>query len=242
MSIDAPTATETLTCHNCGHVIVTGKTLGKNDLLTAKCVKCNASSQLGRWRNSSKITPEKGTESPITVEKTKVDLTPSQRLVVWIYDNRTVLYTAAWLLLMVFIAVVAFPFLPYALSASVTGFAVWKVTTRWSDTVRQLLVAVAMVCSMISYRALVPRVEHWEKESVSYTDYRTGWTNKIYYRKYSINDGSYLNTAEGPMSASNKPHGQWKEFRFNDAGIVDRQVWYWYGKPVQEGEWHVLNK
>ena len=52
-------------------------------------------------------------------------------------------------------------------------------------------------------------------------------------------------SAEGPMTATNTPHGCWTEI----AGMYDKEndcqvthPWYWYGEKVTEGEWHLRSR
>jgi hypothetical protein len=90
------------------------------------------------------------------------------------------------------------------------------------------------------------RLEYVEKDLpdrnaryVQYIDWRTWPGDSIYYRHFWIHDPNRATVyREGPMSASNKPHGQWTE-KDLDAHPPERLRWYWYGEEITEGEWHI---
>lgn len=70
-----------------------------------------------------------------------------------------------------------------------------------------------------------------------FKDLHHRWSGDIYYREFHTFDGGFLQ-AEGPMTASEKPHGHW---RFMTLEKTDH-VWFWYGQPVEEGEWHLRER
>jgi hypothetical protein len=79
------------------------------------------------------------------------------------------------------------------------------------------------------------------KGEASFTDYADRGDSKTFYRRLRIryDDGTRW-TAEGAFSESGKKHGEWKITPLDD--WREHSEWYWYGEPVTEGQWHVLNR
>lgn len=89
-----------------------------------------------------------------------------------------------------------------------------------------------------------------------YSDWRHRWSGRLYLRRlHSITDnGTWY--ASGGFSESGKMHGHWEhsvlspddptvwEFRGYKGSkyMLARDVWYWYGEEITEGEWHLRNK
>lgn len=78
------------------------------------------------------------------------------------------------------------------------------------------------------------------KDGTSYTDTCWRWNGAITYRSYHGKDFMKDLHCEGGMSESNKPHGKWKYTCFEP--FWKKEVWYWYGEEITEGEWHLRNK
>lgn len=81
-----------------------------------------------------------------------------------------------------------------------------------------------------------------------FKDDRRNWDGSLVYRtvwKYG-KDHTVSSWSHGPMTATNKLHGEWKTVFFDhlDANDLypDKKQWFWYGDEVSEGKWHELNR
>lgn len=105
-------------------------------------------------------------------------------------------------------------------------------------------ISIALISS-IGLRAITPRTERWSSDSTTYVDYYRGLTGTHYYRELSSKEllgGGF--SSEGPMTATGKPHGEWKTTTWGDhfRSIETHNEWHWYGESITEGEWHLRNK
>jgi hypothetical protein len=79
-------------------------------------------------------------------------------------------------------------------------------------------------------------------DGIVYWDRRWRWSEAIYWRRPEVrtrDEGrgflGTLESREGPMTASGKPHGQWTIVSHSDWRST--LCWFWYGEQVSEGEW-----
>jgi hypothetical protein len=81
------------------------------------------------------------------------------------------------------------------------------------------------------------------KRGVVYHDTYTRFDSHITFRDLTTYDadGHLLRSSRGPMTASNKPHGEWKVVMWQPDCSIGRE-WYWYGEEVSEGEWHLRDR
>jgi len=88
--------------------------------------------------------------------------------------------------------------------------------------------------------AAMTRVSRWTSEdgSSDYTDTYSRWGNTLQHRDVLMRDSDdeLYSTANGPMSASGQPHGEWSIAVFQPT-IDARKKFYWYGEEISEGEW-----
>ena len=86
-------------------------------------------------------------------------------------------------------------------------------------------------------------------QDVSWTEYRDRyrrWGRRLVYRWVASYDGNTTEDywaafhSQGRMSASGRPHGPWQMNCYNPPYAKD--VWFWYGEEISEGEWHLRNK
>jgi hypothetical protein len=92
-------------------------------------------------------------------------------------------------------------------------------------------------------------IEHWTKPSdgrdgtYHYTDYIYRGNDSPFYRSMYVfwKNGGYY-SAEGEFSESGKQHGKWHSHSFEDESSSSTDIWYWYGEPITEGDWHLRNQ
>lgn len=84
----------------------------------------------------------------------------------------------------------------------------------------------------------------WSSGNNHYVDSHWFCTGQIYHRRFSCSRNGYSYHAEGGMAGTGKMHGHWRSSTY-DASREDlcerfRSVdeFFWYGKPVTEGEFH----
>ena len=85
--------------------------------------------------------------------------------------------------------------------------------------------------------------ESFEGTSNSWiTETYSNWTGKPCYRHVEMRDsgGKAIGYADGPVSDSGKPHGEWDLLFLDEFKSV--KWWYWYGEQITEGEWHLRNQ
>lgn len=85
---------------------------------------------------------------------------------------------------------------------------------------------------------------------LNYFDTCKRWSGEITYRKMHAYEGDNVEilmtlSMQGPMSASGKPHGHWKQLSGTPSDwstYKTENKWFWYGEEISEGEWHTRNK
>ena len=113
---------------------------------------------------------------------------------------------------------------------------------RWTPG----LIALIVILIGLSYNfATATRVETWISEDggSSYTDTYSKWRGTFLHRSVTATDSedNLISICSGPMSASGKPHGEWKMSIFQPE-YATRQQFYWYGDQISEGDWHLQSK
>lgn len=86
-------------------------------------------------------------------------------------------------------------------------------------------------------------------ERAVYLESRKRWDVSIYWCRiyyYAPGSRSEHYHGEGPMTATNKPHGHWTGYsRLSyDSRLPYESFdeWYWYGEKISEGEWELRNR
>ncbi|GAB5404575.1 MAG: hypothetical protein Aurels2KO_28060 [Aureliella sp.] len=113
-----------------------------------------------------------------------------------------------------------------------------RVASFWlDDSQRKLagIVAIPLVWFILSLFAKYE--QHWKSGDTTYRDTYRFWTAGISHRHVS-GDGWFAN---GPMTESGKPHGQWETLYF-EPELDSESRFYWYGEEVTEGEFHLREK
>lgn len=76
-----------------------------------------------------------------------------------------------------------------------------------------------------------------------FRDTRYRWSGTITYKRLATNPRDYEQRIdfEGPMSASGKPHREWKTTIWSKLFAKEghQTQFYWYGEQISEGEWHL---
>ncbi len=101
----------------------------------------------------------------------------------------------------------------------------------------------------------------WISGTERFTDLYGQWSGKHLHRRlyhYSSEDAcrddkyefDYDLESEGPMAGTGKPHGMWTQhpgFKRRAEYMETNQpytttLFFWYGEPITEGEWHLRNR
>jgi hypothetical protein len=83
--------------------------------------------------------------------------------------------------------------------------------------------------------------ESREKDGVKAVTTFSRWGRTPLKRSITVKEGDGFYWTSGPLSASGKPHGEWKNLGIGVGAFKSRE-WYWYGEEITEGEWHLRNK
>lgn len=120
-----------------------------------------------------------------------------------------------------------------------------KPIPRWKK-LTGAAIAVAILAGAITFGGYKyysrTRVQIWNSVDAQYEDTYRVWDDRHLTRYYSTKDadGTLQTVAEGPMSESGRPHGEWTIIY--PSLEESTQQWYWYGEPITEGEWHLRNR
>lgn len=249
---------ESIQCRECSHQILTSKTVSYAGDKVLTCPKCKLKNSLESWRQQGEQHPPAIAveKSPDVDDKAKlVDLIklPFSKTAQLAKFADSVKIPTSIILGPILILVGLLYLLSYEWYVTCLAVVIWLPIALFSFTTsrplikrfRSPILIVGLVMSLAFARYQIPSVDEWKSGSMRYTDYRTGFGNKIYYREVSSHDNDISWISKGPMSESEKQHGMWETTAFGKNIFVDyhhETKWHWYGEEVTEGEWHLRNK
>ncbi len=108
-------------------------------------------------------------------------------------------------------------------------------------------VTIGTLCLMVATLWLGGKYEtfthHWMAGDRTFyldTYTRLGLPTLVYREVFNLSGGG---SACGPIAGSGKLHGEWTYYGvFHTSGNIIEHRWYWYGKEITEGEWHLRTK
>jgi hypothetical protein len=147
------------------------------------------------------------------------------------------------------------------------AFIVWliarRICVRMPEKFRAWFVTLIVTSALFAWGRYDYRIERWEDTDdtgrQSYEDYfpRFGSREWPYYREYWLWMEKGCARATGGFTETGKQHGHWHSSVIGDdnpaylrigyeedgiPGWYHKDVWYWYGEEITEGEWHLRNK
>lgn len=101
-----------------------------------------------------------------------------------------------------------------------------------------IVASAAFIGGVVWYASNDLVTDNWSNEQIEYSDRVLRFGRIIRTRSMVTHNEAGEKAAQwsGEMSESGKPHGKWHITYF--PSYDSRDLWFWYGEEITEGEWH----